>query len=418
MLKVSILSIGDELCIGQVINTNAAWIASKTTNLGCEVLLHSVIGDEKDLIIKELDRLLNFNDIVLITGGLGPTHDDITKSTLCEYFNDILIENEDVLNLVKDFTTRRGFQLNELNRSQALVPSKCKVLINKMGTAPGMLFEKNGKFIISMPGVPREMEYLMEYEVLPFIKNLLIEGKHEIVLFKSLMTAGIPESSLSEKIGNPHEFLNGATLAFLPSYRGVKLRIGVKADSMDSAKIRINEIEKIIKERAGKYIFAEGEDGLNTIVGDLLRKTGKTLAVAESCTGGMLGSAFTDIPGSSDYFLGGFITYSNDAKINLLGIDNDIILTNGVVSEECAKAMASGAKEKLKSDYALSITGIAGPDGWTIEKPVGTVWIGIAGNNEVKAFKYVFGNDRKVNRERSVGTALFLLYKKLTGISE
>jgi len=413
MSKVSILTIGDEICIGQVTNTNAVWIATQCTHLGYAVILHSTVGDDKYLMLKEIDRLFNLSDVLIITGGLGPTHDDITKPTLCEYFNDELVLHKPTLEHLEQFFKKRDYTLTDRNKTQAYIPSKCTPLRNDLGTAPGMQFEKDGKFIISLPGVPAEMKSIMEKYVFQFLQNLLAERKSDVVLYKTIHTSGIPESMLADLIGEPSKFLGDGRLAFLPTYQGVRLRIGITEKNIELGMRRITEIENIVRKRVGKYIFGENEETLSSAIGRLLKEKGKTLSVAESCTGGVLGGEITKVSGSSEYFFGGVIAYSNEAKINVLEVGKVTIEKYGAVSEQTAIELAYHVKGLFNTDYGISITGIAGPTGGTTEKPVGTVWIGLADENGVSAKKYTFGEDRTVNRERAVGTALTLLYKKL-----
>ncbi len=413
MLKVSLLTIGDEILIGQVINSNAAWIAEKCTKLGCKVILHSVIGDEKETMISELDRLLYSSDVLLITGGLGPTHDDITKPVLCEFFNDELQRDEETLKYVEKFLNEKGIDVTERNRRQADIPKKAKPIHNENGTAPGLIFDFNSKIIAAMPGVPSEMKYIMENGVLQHLESVLKQRKEDVVLYKVLHTIGIPESKLADRLGDVDDFLNGGSLAFLPSYKGVRLRLGIGGDNLNEAKQKLDIIERVIYEKAGQYIFGEEDDSISSAVGKLLKKRGETCSVAESCTGGLLGGEFTSVPGSSEYFTGGAIVYSNKAKMNILHVKEDTLEKHGAVSKETALELAAGVRTLYGTDYGIGITGIAGPGGGTEEKPVGTVWISIADKNGAEAKKYVFSTDRAVNRERSVGTALALLYKKL-----
>lgn len=413
MLKISLLTIGDEILIGQIINSNASWIAEQCTRLGAKIILHSVVGDEREAMLSELDRLLFVSDVVLLTGGLGPTHDDITKSVLCEYFNDELIRNEQVLKLVEDFLQKRNIPVTERNQKQADVPKKAKILHNTNGTAPGLLFDMTGNVIVAMPGVPSEMKSIMRTWVLPYLESMMTENKEEVVLYKVLQTAGIAESKLADLLGNVDDFLGGGSLAFLPSYKGVRLRIGVTGNTSDLAREKLNQIEKHIYSKAGKFIFGENDDSLASVVGKLLKEKGKTCSVAESCTGGLLGAEFTSVPGSSDYFVGGAIVYSNEAKTKILDVSKGIIDAFGAVSEETAKELASNVRKVFKTDFGISITGIAGPSGGTIEKPVGTVWIGLASENDVLTKKFVFSNDREINRERSVAKALEMLLNTL-----
>jgi nicotinamide-nucleotide amidase len=413
MFKIALISIGDEICIGQIVNTNASWIAAKCTGLGAEVFTHAVIRDDKNNLINELNRLIPLSELIIITGGLGPTHDDITKNVLCEYFNDDLILHESTLEYLDEIFQLRGFKLTERNKEQALAPSKSQVLSNSVGTAPGMLFEFNGKFIVSLPGVPAEMKYIMNNSVLPFFQRKIAERNDNVVLYKNLNTTGIAESKLADLIGEPKDFLNGGTLAFLPSYRGVKLRIGVTADNFQKGKLKLEEIENIILHKAGKYIFGIEDDSLVSSVGSLLTNANKTVSVAESCTGGLLGAEFTSVSGSSTYFKGGIITYSNEAKEKLLNVNSKILTDCGAVSEQVASEMASNVRILFNTNYGIGITGIAGPTGGSEEKPVGTVFIGLADEKSVSVKKFVFSNDREINRERAVGTALTMLLDKL-----
>lgn len=411
-MNVSILTIGDEICIGQIVNTNAAWIASQVTQLGANVKQHSAVSDELNEINAEFDRLLKSSDVVLVTGGLGPTHDDITRTALCEYFHDELVFHEPTFEYLKERYARRGVELSERNKFQAMLPSTCEVLKNSRGTAPGMLFKKDKKILVSMPGVPNEMKGIMKDHVLPLLKELMAHSD-SVTVFKTLLTNGIPESNLADLLGDTNEFLKGATLAFLPSYQGVRLRIGSTTESFLKGNEEIARVEKHIRQKAGKYIYGEGDQNLALAVGNLLKEKNKTVALAESCTGGLLGAALTDAAGSSQYFMGSIICYSNEAKIELLNVPAETILNNGAVSCEVAEELAKNVRLRFKTDYGISITGIAGPGGGTTEKPVGTVWIGIADENSVKAQKFIFGQERMVNRELSVGAALGILLKAL-----
>ncbi|MFC2131036.1 competence/damage-inducible protein A [Bacteroidota bacterium] len=414
MFNISLLTIGDEICIGQVINTNAAWIASKCTLLGANVIIHSSIGDNKKEMYKELNRLIPVSDLIIITGGLGPTHDDITKPVLTEYFNDKLVLHKETLEHLEKLFQLRGYKFTERNRNQALLPSKAKLLFNNVGTAPGMLFEKGDKYIVSLPGVPAEMKSIMIDSVLPFIQKTMAERLDEVALYKTLHTTGTPESKLADMIGDPDIFMEGGTLAFLPSYRGVRLRIGIKAKSFDIAKEKLFHIESELNKRAGKFIFGSDEESLVSKVGSLLGEKNKTVSVAESCTGGLLGGEFTSVSGSSEYFSGGVIVYCNKAKEIVLGVGHETLKEFGAVSEQVAIELAANVRKKFDTDYGIGITGIAGPTGGSEDKPVGTVWIGLADSNIAFAKKYVFGNDRDMNRERAVGTALAMLLKNLS----
>lgn len=419
MIKVSILTIGDEICIGQIINTNASWIAQRCIELGCSVVTHSTVGDEKIAIISELGRLLNLSDIVLVTGGLGPTSDDLTKPALLEYFEDELVFREEVFEWIKDFFAQRGItEISERNKNLAYLPSKCKPLRNRLGTAPGMLFFEEGKILASMPGVPDEMKYLMNEYVIPLIKDKIQIEHPELVVYKTIQTCGIPESVLADKLLGIEDIYSDVSIAYLPSNMGVRIRLGAFGFSSIEAESKIQPVMDFIYSKVSEYILGVGEVSLSEAVGNLLKEQNKTVAVAESCTGGMLGSIFTDTPGSSEYFMGGVIAYSNNAKIKILGVDPETIEKYGAVSKETATQMARGVRKLFSTDFGISITGIAGPTGGTTEKPVGTVWIALADIQSVDAEKFQFGNVRKINRERSVAAALTKLYLKLKNLNQ
>lgn len=416
MNNVAILTIGDEICIGQIVNTNSAWIAQRCTEIGYNILCHTVVRDDENQIMAELDRLLKLTDVVLITGGLGPTTDDLTKPALAKYFQSEMIFNETVFEGIREFYAQRGVtEILERNKNLAYLPSKCKPLQNALGTAPGMLFDLNDKIVVSMPGVPKEMQYIMSNSVLPMLVDRISKTSEEIVVYRILQTCGIAESLLAEKLKDLDYDRYVYSLAYLPSYKGVRLRIGAKARKFEDAHLLLDKFQSEIQDIVGHYIYGEGEILLAEVVGKLLTQQKKTVAVAESCTAGMLGSEFTKVPGSSDYFLGGVIVYSNEAKINILGVNYNTIKHFGAVSRETAVEMAQNVRQLYKSDFGIAITGIAGPGGGTPEKPVGTVWIAIADKDSFLAEKYLFGIDREINRERSVGQALTLLYLKLQG---
>lgn len=413
MLKIGIITIGDEIAIGQVVNTNAHWIANECTKIGAYITQHTVVRDDKDQLISELQRLSAFNDVIVTSGGLGPTHDDITKTVLLEYFNDNLVFDENTFKNIQELFARSNRQITERNKSQALVPSKSKALKNELGTAPGLYFYENNKHYFSLPGVPAEMMYIMNNSVLPIISDLITAGQHDVVLYRTIHTAGIFESVLADLMGEPSEFLGDCNLAFLPSYYGVRLRIGVSGKSYEESIKELNRVEGIILEKISKYVISTDDRPINQMLGEYLKKIGATVSVAESCTGGLLGAMITDIPGSSEYFIGGVISYSNEAKISKLNVKRDTIEKFGAVSKETALEMAENVRKIFNTDYGISITGIAGPEGGSETKPVGTVWIGISDKDSTEAYHYIFSKDRIVNRNRSVGTALSLLINKL-----
>ncbi len=413
MLKTALMSIGDEILIGQILNSNSKWIADKLTPIGCSVVKISTIGDGVDQIISELDSLLEISDLLIITGGLGPTHDDITKQVLCDYLGDELQINDQWMLKLEEQFKNRGWALSDRNKEQALMPSRSKLLYNRIGTAPGMLFEHNGKHIISMPGVPQEMECIMNESALPIIQDIVKNSSSEVTLYKNIQTHGIGESTLADNLELSEEFLANSSLAFLPSFRGVKLRIGAFGQNYDSAVAEMQRISEYIIARCEPYIISLDETPYPELLGNLLKAKGKTISVAESCTGGLLGAALTSIAGSSQYFIGGMLTYSNESKINNLGVQSDIIENFGAVSEQCANAMSSRVRKLFNTDYGISITGIAGPDGGSSEKPVGTIWMSISDENGEEAYVQNFGNAREMSRDRAVQTALVRLIKKI-----
>lgn len=414
MLKTSILAIGDEILIGQIVNTNSQRIAEIVTAVGCKVVKISTIGDEHTNIIKELDDLLNISDLLIITGGLGPTHDDITKQVLCDYVGDTLVESAEWLQkLIKQFE-HRNIPLVPCNREQALIPSRSQLLFNRIGTAPGMLIEHKGKHIISTPGVPQETIAIMNEVALPIISEFAKNSKSEAVIYKNFRTSGVPESVLADMLAEVDlKFLDKSSMAYLPNFAGVKLRIGAYGSTYAEAEKEMERISSKVIQLVGKHIICEGEESFASVLGKLLKSSNKTLAVAESCTGGLLGGEITSVAGSSAFFLGGMLTYSNEIKIHNLGVKPETINKFGAVSRECAEEMAARVREKFRADYGISITGIAGPDGGTDEKPVGTVWIGIADSNGVTAEMKNCGNAREMVRDRTIQTAIVMLINKL-----
>ncbi len=414
MLKISLLSIGDELLIGQTINTNAAWLGAEISKLGAKVVLHSTVADNKEIIKSEFDRLFVLSDIILVTGGLGPTHDDITKVTLCDYFNDELHLDEITFENIKSLLFKRGRELKEVHRMQALVPKNSKVLSNSVGTAPGMLFLSNGKYLVSMPGVPYEMNAIFNDHLKQLIIDEIANKNHNVVSYLTIQTGGVPESTLEEMIGDVNTFLdNKSSLAYLPSYRGVKIRLGVQESNFEKCQIKLNGYLEFIKSKINESIISIGdENNLETLI-QYLKDKKLTVAVAESCTGGLLGAAFTELPGSSEVFIGGELTYSNRAKVERLCVLESTLEKFGAVSQETALQMSENVRKLHHVSVGISITGIAGPDGGTPEKPVGTVWIGISIEGENIAKMYKFGNNRAINRELSVSYAINELFFRL-----
>ncbi|MBX3042784.1 MAG: competence/damage-inducible protein A [Candidatus Kapabacteria bacterium] len=408
-MKFSVLTIGDEICIGQVINSNSAFISEFMTNIGYSVYMHSTVPDDAVIMKSELEKLISGSEVVIITGGLGPTHDDITKGVLTEYFNDELIIHRETLSYLESWFESRNRKMTDVNRAQALVPSKSRVLRNRVGTAPGILFDKDQKLVLALPGVPTEMKYIIQNDFLPIATEFFKKYSDSVQLYLTIKTAGIFESNLADLIGKPDEFPEGANLAYLPSAGSVRLRIGSRAKSRNEALNILDKMKQHIIDKAGKFIIGYGNETMESVLGDILKQKKLTLSVAESCTGGLLGEWLTRVSGSSEYFVGGIIAYSNEVKNNNLKVNRDTINTFGAVSQKTAIEMAQNIRSIFHSDIGISITGIAGPEGGTDEKPVGTVWIGISNERETTAKLYNFGNDRLLNRERAASKALELI---------
>ncbi len=407
---LDIISIGDELLIGQTLNTNAYWIAKKMDAIGFQVREHISISDSKEHIVKTLDNSLRKADVVLITGGLGPTNDDLTLPVLNEYFGGQLIINDDVYKDIVELTSSRGFEMNENNKQQALVSDKCKVVRNKKGTAPGLWFEKDNKVVVAMPGVPYEMKGMIE-TITPWIKE---KYSFPEIVHQMVLTKGLPESKLAEILADWEANLpNLVKLAYLPSPGRVKLRLSSVGENR-------SEVEQMIATQIEKLtliipdnIYSVNNNNIEEIIGEQLSLNNQTLATAESCTGGYISHLITSISGSSNYFKGALISYSNEVKINELNVLESDISNYGAVSEQVVEQMAEGVITKLNVDYAIATSGIAGPTGGTDDKPVGTVWIAVANKNKVISKKYLFGTDRSVNIERTAFAGLSMLYDML-----
>lgn len=416
-MKAEIITIGDELLIGQVINTNQAYIAEKLNAVGVFVERMTTIGDNSRDILEAFTVAWNRCDVVCVTGGLGPTHDDITKKMVCEFFQCDLVQSESAMMNVKALMAQRNIAWNKSTEEQSLVPRKCKVLQNRVGTAPGMLFEESPggtkKYFVVMPGVPFEMKCIVDEELIPYLRE---ESFGTIVRHRTLKTTGISESALAAEIGSIEEIVGTdgtTTLAFLPNPMGTKLRITVREKDADIADAKLKSAEGKIKARAQKYIYSTDEMDLEDVVGAMLTEQKLTIAVAESCTGGMIANRITNVSGSSAYFNRAFVTYSDNSKTELLSVPKELIRAHGAVSREVAEAMAVGARANAGVDIALSTTGIAGPTGGTAEKPVGLVWIGYADANGAMALKFNFGEHRLRFKERTSQAALELLRRKL-----
>jgi len=406
-MKAEIITIGDEILIGQIVDTNSAWLSEQLNLIGIEVYQITSVHDSREHILKAIGEASKNADIVLITGGLGPTKDDITKATLCEYFNTKLVLNEQVLSWVKDILEKRGIKISELNRNQAMVPECCTVIPNGAGTAPCMWFEKNNTIFVSMPGVPFEMMHITENEILPRLKKT---GKTESIYHKTVLTYGLPESVLALTIEAWEDALPPfIKLAYLPGNIVVKLRLSAYGTDHEFLKAEVEKQISALKNIIPEYIFGFDNDTMAGIIGEKLTSLGCTLSVAESCTGGNIAHFITSNPGASVYFTGSVVAYSNKIKRQVLDVKAESLEKYGAVSEQVAREMAAGVKKRMGTDYGVSTTGIAGPDGGTEEKPVGTVWIAVAGKHETIAKKFNFRQNRERNILRSTQTALNLL---------
>jgi len=408
-MQAEIISIGDELLIGMTVDTNAAWMGRELTNLGIEVYQMASISDNREHIIQAIDESLKRSELVLVTGGLGPTSDDITKKTLTEYFNTRLVQDYTVLENIKKFMKNRGLAMNENNLRQADVPEGCRVLYNELGTAPGMWLERNGRVLISMPGVPYEMKEIMEKHAIPAIIDYF---RRPFIKYRLVMTFGTFEAHLSEILEDfEKEMPDSVRLAYLPTSGIIKLRLTARGEDPAMTDQVLNEqIEKLYK-IIPEYIYGLDGISLEEATGNLLRDNNLTVGIAESCTGGNISRMITSIPGSSDYFTGSVIAYSNRLKIDELGVSKRDLELHGAVSEEVALQMAEGIRKKYNTDYGISTTGIAGPGGGTDEKPVGTVWIAVSSVHGEFSEKHNFAFTRTNNIRRASLAAINLLRK-------
>jgi nicotinamide-nucleotide amidase len=406
-MLAEIITIGDEILIGQIVDTNSAWMAHELNNIGLRVKQISSVSDDSEHILTALKEASNRADVVLITGGLGPTKDDITKKTLADYFGVGFVENKEALDNVLQIFSRYNKPMLEVNRLQAQVPANCEVVLNKNGTAPGMWFNVDGKIYVSMPGVPHEMMYMMEDSVIPKLKSSL---KLPFIIHKTILTVGEGESYLAERIADIEDALPSyIKLAYLPKLGQVRLRLSAYGEDEALLKEKINEFSARIVKRVANVVAAEEDIPIEKAILNYMEQRGFTLSVAESCTGGYISHLFTQHPGSSKVFFGGAVSYSYELKESILGVKNETLQKYGAVSEETATEMVRGALLNFKSDYAIAVTGIAGPDGGTPDKPVGTVWIAVANVDKMVIKKLTFGNKRRQNIERSAISALNML---------
>lgn len=413
-MNAEIITIGDEIVTGHTVDTNSAFIAQQLAGIGLDVKYLSTVGDSLEQMVEAFRLALKRARVVITTGGLGPTDDDVTKKAIVKVFKRHLIFHEDVLEDIRARYAERGIEMPAINQNQALLPQGATFFANKFGSAVGICIAENDRVFVALPGIPAEMKQILIDDVIPYLEGIRTGPTLKVI---KLRTTGIIESRLAEMIAPQLRLDTGVKLAYLPSYGGVDLRIIATGENDDKAAEKTQKLVRYLESVCGRYIYGRDDDALERVVGQLLKDNDKTLAVAESCTAGQLGMLITSVPGSSAYFLGGIVAYCNDVKENQLSVDHGIIEQHGAVSEQCAKAMAEGCRKLLNSDYALSITGIAGPEGGTEQKPVGTTFIGLSSVHNTYAREFNFGTHRESNRARASYAALELLRREILDIT-
>lgn len=410
-MLAEIITIGDEILIGQIVDTNSAWMAQQLNIAGIKIKQITSVSDDADHIIEALTQAEKRARIILITGGLGPTKDDITKFTLARYFNMGMRRDQGVLDQVEAFFKKINRPMIESNTKQADVPDGCIVIPNKNGTAPCMWFEHNGNIIVSMPGVPFEMMYLMEEEIIPRLQKAF---DLPAIYHKTILTAGLGESFLAAEIEDIENSLPASIkLAYLPKLGQVRLRLSTSGKNEEQLKADVEIYARQIINKLERYVVAEDDIALEKAILDVMEQKGLTLSTAESCTGGYIAHLITKHPGCSAVYAGGAVAYSYDLKESILGVKKETLAEYGAVSEQTVKEMALGAIKHFKTDYSVAVSGIAGPDGGTADKPVGTVWIAVASKTGVRAKLFTFGNKRVQNIERSAMSALSMVLNQL-----
>jgi len=407
-VKVEIITIGDEILIGQIVDTNSAWMATELNKCGFELAQITSVHDDANHIVESLEMALKRADVILFTGGIGPTKDDITKQTLTQFFNTKLIFDESVIqNIEQLFSTRPNFVLNELTRLQAMVPEDCTVIQNVFGTAPLTWFERDGKVVVSMPGVPYEMKNAMSTEIIPRLQK---HFKTPVLLHKNVQVYGYGESSLALLIADwENELPEFISLAYLPNSGIVKLRLSGLLDDVLALEFAMNQQIDKLKNILGPAIIAFEDIPIEKLIGNLLTSKGLMIATAESCTGGNIAHKFTLIPGSSEFFKGSVVAYSNEVKLSVLGVSAEAIEVHGAVSQVVVEQMAEGVRKLMKADISVATSGVAGPTGGTPEKPVGIVWISVSSAEKTVSREFSFGSLREQNIIRSTQAALVML---------
>jgi nicotinamide-nucleotide amidase len=411
-MNAIIITIGDEILMGQILDTNSQYIARRLTEIGVEVTEELSIPDKREEIYETVDYAMQEADLIFVTGGLGPTKDDVTKKVLAEYFGSRLVFNPQAMEWLEELLRNRNLPMNENNKSQAFLPDNCRLLRNFKGTASGMWFERGWKSLISMPGVPFEMEHLMDMYVIPELKA---KYPHLQLEYRMLKVYDVAESQLAHHLEMWEDALpDGLKLAYLPSPGMVKLRVTAKGEGIKQLEERYESLKEVLTGMR----YTEGDDALEKQMGKVLRKKGMTIATAESCTGGEIARLITSVPGSSEYFKGTVVAYANDVKIRVLGVAAEDIEKEGAVSEKVVLQMAEGVRKLMQANYAVSTSGVAGPDGGTPEKPVGTVWIGIATPKRTFARKFVFSFTRERNIAKAAAKALELLMLEVENVEK
>ena len=407
-VKVEIITIGDEILIGQIVDTNSAWMATELNTAGFELAQITSVHDDANHIIEALEMALKRADVVLFTGGIGPTNDDVTKQTLCSYFDTKLVFNDTVYqNIERLFANRPNYKMNELTKAQAMVPEKCTVIQNEVGTAPVTWFDKAGKVVVSMPGVPYEMKRAMSVEIIPRLQK---QFETPVIIHKTVQVYGYTESALALKIAEWESNLPEYThLAYLPNSGVVKLRLSGFLENVLALEFVMNQQMDLLSQLLGNAIVAAEDIPIEQLLGNLLMAGGKTVSTAESCTGGNIAHVFTSLPGSSAFFKGSVVAYANEVKENVLQVNSADIEIFGAVSQQVVEQMAVGVRKLLKTDVAIATSGIAGPTGGSDEKPIGTTWIAVCSDEQVLSREFLFGKLREQNILRATQAALLLL---------
>jgi nicotinamide-nucleotide amidase len=410
-MRAQLLTIGDELLIGQTTNTNAAWLGTELSRMGVSVERTATIGDDAEAIQAELDRAYQSARLVIVTGGLGPTPDDLTREAVAEYFDAPLQADDDIFARIRRYYERRERQMPTAAAKLAQVPEGFDVLDNPVGAAVGLWYEDDDRLLAVLPGIPQEMKGIFRAAVRP---RLDAQADLQEIVHRTLVTSGIGETALQERLGDLDEVLDAHThLAYLPSTSGVRLRLTATTNGSPDAETRLDRLAAHIRERAGEHVIGEGDVTLEAVLGDHLRAGDRTIATAESATGGLIGHRLTGVSGSSDYYAGSVVAYANRVKLQVLDVEPEVLRSDGAVSEAVAVQMAEGVRRRLEVDVAVATTGIAGPTGGTPEKPVGTVWIGYADATHSRAVRRQFVEDRTLNKELFASAALDLARREL-----